>query len=100
MRDKYEIYLSCAHAMRVICHVCLSVYNRFRQWHLLDRFASVFFTLCFKASLFLFDSFVIIVLQLHFCYFCGMFVNKKYTFDLRFVVCINFYLTWLTFLAK
>ena len=97
MRDKYEIYLSCAHTIRVICHVRLSVYNRFRQRRLLGllrfrpkKYKS--FTLCFKASLFLFYGFVIIVLQLHFCYFCGIFVDRKYTFDLRFVVCFNSYL--------
>ena len=42
IRDKYEIYLSCAHAIRVICHVCLSVYNRFRQRRLLGFFHFVF----------------------------------------------------------
>ena len=97
--DKYAIYLSCAHAMRVICHVCLSIYNIFRQRRFFNRFASVFFTLCFKA-LFLFYSLVIIVLQLHFCYFCGICVNKKYMFDLK-VCCLNkFLFTWLTFLGK
>ena len=92
MCSRHQSYLSCSFET-------LSVYNtvnRFRQRRLLGllrfRRKKDKFYFVFKASLVLFYSFVIIVLQLHFCYFCGIFVNRKYTFYLKFVVYFNFYL--------